>query len=633
MCVYVLLSAYTMDQELVYSTVSYLVIVLNYWGKMLKFINNNVNFKQITPMKLITYTLTIVGLGFMASCGSGSHGKQSAADTVVNEKFKSYEDSFIQQLWKENPEWATQVGFHQYDSLLTIPDANARKLRLEFSRRHLDSLKSFDLNTLNLSQQTDYHLIQNYLESNIWSIEQERAYEWNPSSYNVGGTIAFMLAENYAPLSNRLKAIYQRLTKIPAYYEAAKGQIKNPALVLTDLAVQQNLGGLSVFESDLRDSLKKSDLPVAEKEAIQKASQQAVAAINGYVQFLKATPNPSPRSFRLGKELYDKKFDFDIQSGSTAEQIYQAALQRKSYLHGEMYKISKELWPKYFGKSALPADSLVVIRKMIDTLSINHVKGEEFQSAIEAQIPKLVAFVKQKDLLYIDDSKPLVVRKEPAYMAGVAGASISAPGPYDKGGNTYYNVGSLSGWTKEATESYLREYNHYILQILNIHEAIPGHYTQLVYANQSPSLIKSILGNGAMIEGWAVYTEQMMLENGYGDNAPEMWLMWYKWHLRTVCNAILDYSVHVKDMSEKDAMHLLVDEAFQQQAEAAGKWKRVSVSSVQLTSYFTGYKEIYDLREAVKQKEGKQFNLKAFNEKFLSFGNSPVKYIREMMLK
>ena len=600
---------------------------------MLKFINNNVNFRQITPMKLITYTLAIAGLGLMASCGSGTHNRQSAADTAVNEKFKSYEGRFIQQLWKENPEWATQVGFHQYDSLLTIPDANTRKLRMEFSKRHLDSLKSFDLNTLNLSQQTDYHLIQNYLESNVWSIEKERAYEWNPSSYNVGGTIAFMLAENYAPLSTRLKAIYQRLTKIPAYYEAAKGQLKNPALVLTDLAIQQNLGGLSVFESDLRDSLKKSELPASEKEAIQKASQQAIAAINGYVQFLKTTPNPSPRSFRLGKELYDKKFDFDIQSGSTAEQIYQAALARKSYLHGEMYKISKELWPKYFGKSALPTDSLVVVRKMIDTLSVNHVKAEEFQSAIEAQIPKLVAFVKQKDLLYIDDSKPLVVRKEPAYMAGVAGASISAPGPYDKGGNTYYNVGSLTGWTKEATESYLREYNHYILQILNIHEAIPGHYTQLVYANQSPSLVKSILGNGAMIEGWAVYTEQMMLENGYGDNAPEMWLMWYKWHLRTVCNAILDYSVHVKNMSEKDAMHLLVDEAFQQQAEAAGKWKRVSVSSVQLTSYFTGYKEIYDLREAVKQKEGKQFNLKAFNEKFLSFGNSPVKYIREMMLK
>lgn len=584
-------------------------------------------------MKLITYTLSMLGLGILASCGSGSHTQKALSDTTSNANFKAYEDRFIEQLWKENPEWATQVGYHRYDSLLTIPDAKRMSLRLEFAKRHLDSLKSFDLNDLTISQQTDYQLIQNYLESNVWAIEKERAYEWNPSAYNISGTIAFMLAENYAPLNTRLQAIHQRLAKVPAYYEAAKGQVRNPALVLSDLAIQQNLGGLSVFTTDLRDSLKKSDLPTAERAAIQSAADEAVKAINGYVSFLKTKPNPSPRSFRLGKELYDQKFKFDIQSGSTAAQIYDAAVARKGYLHTEMYKISKELWPKYFGKTAQPTNSLVLIRKMIDTLSVNHVKASDFQSAIEAQIPKLVEFVKKKDLLYMDDSKPLIVRKEPAYMAGVAGASISAPGPYDKGGNTYYNVGSLAGWSKEASESYLREYNHYILQILNIHEAIPGHYTQLVYANQSPSLIKSILGNGAMIEGWAVYTEQMMLENGYGDHAPEMWLMWYKWHLRTVCNAILDYSVHVKNMREDDAMHLLVDEAFQQQAEAAGKWKRVSVSSVQLTSYFTGYKEIYDLREAVKKEEGASFNLKAFHEKFLSFGNSPVKYIREMMLK
>jgi uncharacterized protein (DUF885 family) len=135
-----------------------------------------------------------------------------------------------------------------------------------------------------------------------------------------------------------------------------------------------------------------------------------------------------------------------------------------------------------------------------------------------------------------------------------------------------------------------------------------------------------------MIEGWAVYTEQMMLENGYGNNEPEMWLMWYKWHLRTVCNTILDYSVHSGNMSKEEALHLLTKEAFQQQAEAEGKWKRVSVTSVQLTSYFSGYKAIYDLREEIKKKEGKNFNLRVFNEKFLSYGSAPVKYISELML-
>jgi uncharacterized protein (DUF885 family) len=217
-------------------------------------------------------------------------------------------------------------------------------------------------------------------------------------------------------------------------------------------------------------------------------------------------------------------------------------------------------------------------------------------------------------------------------MAGVAGASVSAPGPYDKTRNTYFNVGSLAGWSKEKAESYLREYNQYTLQILCIHEAIPGHYTQLIYANKAQSIVKSVLGNGATIEGWAVYTEQMMLENGYGNNAPEMWLMWYKWNLRSVCNTILDYSVHTGNMSKEDAIKMLTKEAFQQQAEAEGKWKRVSVSSVQLTSYYAGYKEIIDLRDAYKKKMGDKYKLKEFNEKFLSYGSAPVKLIKEAML-
>ncbi|HTN36053.1 MAG TPA: DUF885 domain-containing protein, partial [Arachidicoccus sp.] len=313
-------------------------------------------------------------------------------------------------------------------------------------------------------------------------------------------------------------------------------------------------------------------------------------------------------------------------------QLYDSAVSRKNELLAHMETLGKELWPKYFGDKTMPDDSLVLIRKLIDTLSMDHVAPADFQSAIEKILPKLTAFIEDKKLLYLDPSKPLVVRKEPAYMAGVAGASISAPGPYDKNGNTYYNVGSLAGWSPAKAESYLREYNNYTIQILDIHEAIPGHYTQLVYANRSPSLVKSVFGNGAMIEGWAVYGEQMMMENGYANNTSEMWLMWYKWHLRTVCNTILDYSVHVKDMSKEEAMDLLVRQAFQQKTEAEGKWNRVNLSSVQLDSYFAGYKAIYELREALKKKEGNHFNLRSFHETFLSFGNTPVKYIGERML-
>ncbi|HVI46475.1 MAG TPA: DUF885 domain-containing protein [Chitinophaga sp.] len=569
-----------------------------------------------------------------ASCNNGnSSGGSNATDSTLNNAFSAYEQRFIETLWKENPEWATNVGYHKYDSVLTVPDNATAQQRLASAKQQLDSLHAFDMNKLSDANRIDFQLMENYLKSVVWNINDLKANQWDPSSYNVSNTFAFMLNENYAPLETRLRNFHTRLKNVPAYYAAAKAQVKDPVPELTQLGIDQNNGGLSVFEKDYADSLKKTSIPAEEQKAMIATAQEAAKAIKDYAAWLKALKPANPRSFRLGKELYDQKFNFDIQSSLSAEQIYDAAKARKTFIHSEMTKISRQLWPKYFGNTPAPSDSLELVGRMIDTLSINHAKPEEFQSAIEKQLPALISFIKEKDLLYIDPSKPLVVRKEPAYMAGVAGASISAPGPYDKGGNTYYNVGGLEGWPKEKAESYLREYNHYILQILDIHEAIPGHYTQLVYSNQSPSLIKSLMGNGAMIEGWAVYTEQMMLENGYGNNEPEMWLMWYKWNLRAVCNTILDYSVHVKNMSREDALRLLTKEAFQQQAEAEGKWRRVSVTSVQLASYFTGYKEIIDLREAYKTKMGKDYKLKTFNEKFLSYGSAPVKYIRELMLK
>lgn len=576
--------------------------------------------------------LCAAAVASLAACNTGGPGQSGGTDSTVNAAFASYQNSFIEALWKQNPDWATSVGYHNYDSVLVVPDSAAAKSALAFVSQQLDSLAAYPVEKLTPTNQIDHELISNYLQSVRWNIDTLRSNEWDPSSFNVSNTFAFILNENYAPLETRLRSFYTRMQHIPAYYEAAKRQIKNPVTELTSLAIDQNNGGLSVFEKDFTDSLRKTSIPADEQKAMTARAQEAVKAIRDYAGWLKALKNDQPRSFRLGKDLYEPKFYYSIQSHYTAAQIYDSAVARKHFVHGEMFRISKELWPKYFGSAAQPTDTLELVRRMIDTLSVKHVKAEEFQSSIEKQMPELVAFIKAKDLLYLDPSKPLVVRKEPAYMAGVAGASISAPGPYDKGGNTYYNVGSLEGWSKDRAESYLREYNHYILQILNIHEAIPGHYTQLVYANQSPSLIKSLMGNGAMIEGWAVYTEQMMLENGYGNNEPEMWLMWYKWNLRAVCNTILDYSVHVKNMSREDAIHLLTQEAFQQQAEAEGKWKRVSVTSVQLTSYYTGYKEIIDLREAYKKLKGKDYTLKAFNEQFLSYGSAPVKSIRKLML-
>lgn len=570
----------------------------------------------------------IFAISLLISCNKST---KSNEDKALDAKFDKYKDGFVTSLWKINPGWASGVGYHKYDSILSIPNASEEKIQLEFVNAQLDSLKQYDIENLSDNNKTDFQMIKNQLEATIFSIKELKSSEWNPSEYNVCGSFAEILNGKYDSLEVRLRAFSAKLKNVPAYYEAAKKNIKNPTIEHTELAIAQNLGGSSVFDTDLTPVVQQSKLSDTEKKELLDKAKVAKKAIADYADWLKNTPNKTPRSFRLGADLYAKKFNFDIQSSYTADEIFKVANDHKKDLHDKMFVLADKLWTKYKGNEAKPTNKLELIKQVIDKISLQHTTPEKFQSEIEKQIPELTAYVKAKDLLYIDPSKPLVVRKEPAYMAGVAGASISAPGPYDKNANTYYNVGSLAGWTAENAESYLREYNDYILQILNIHEAVPGHYTQLVYSNQSPSIIKSILGNGAMVEGWAVYAEKMMLESGY-KNSDEMWLMYYKWNLRATCNTILDISVHTKNMSKEAAIDLLTKEAFQQQAEADGKWRRVTLSQVQLCSYFTGYTEIYNLREELKKKEGDKFNLKKFHEKFLSFGSAPVKYIKELMI-
>jgi len=576
--------------------------------------------------KILTLALLII-----AGFGCNSKKTENAGDQ--NQQFDQFKNAFVERMWEIYPGWASSQGYHKFDSVMFVPNAEYDTKQLAFANANLDSLKSYELKNLSDNNKTDFYMIENQLKSIVWSINEMKSGEWNPAGYNVSGEFAEMINNDYDSLDVRLHNLGIKLKNIPAYYEAAKKNLKNPTVEHTQLAIEQNMGGISVFENDLVNALKESKLSDTEKSEISNQAKLAVGAIKSYVDFLKTMKNDSPRSFRLGEELYKKKFEFDIQSGYTADEVLAKAISHKKELHQKMAEISAKLWPKYFAGQEMPKDSMLLIRQMIDKLSLIHVHPDSFQTAIDKQIPVLVDFIKEKNLIYIDPSKPLVVRKEPDYMAGVAGASISAPGPYDKTGNTYYNVGSLSGWDKDRAESYLREYNQYILQILNIHEAIPGHYTQLVYANQSPSLIKSLLGSSSMVEGWAVYTERMMLEEGYGNNEPEMWLMYYKWNLRSTCNFILDNSVHTKNMSKEDALNLLTNEAFQQKTEAENKWRRVSLTSVQLCCYFTGYTEIYDLREEMKKKQGDKFKLKDWHEKFLSYGSAPVKYIRELMLE
>lgn len=591
-------------------------------------------------MRNSTLSLALAAsLGLLAGCQpspadvAGTPAQAEAPATG----FAQLAESLLMRALERSPEWSIYAGRYDNAAQLTIPDADRRADDLAFAQAALAELSAFDPDRLPAAERIDRMLLVNRFESSIWYQREFRDWAWNPASYNVAGTVALLLNTPYADEDERLRTVMARIEQVPGYYAAARANIDHPTAEHVELAIVQSRGALGVFDDGLRERVAGSGLDAGEKQRFNEGIDTTRAAIEGWIGWLEGEQqrlgaSGDARSFRIGEALYGQKFAHDIQSHYTAAELYQRAVEEKERLHTQMDGITRDLWPKYFPSTAMPDDRLERIGMMIDHLSDRHVGRGEFVDEIKRQIPLLGEFVREHDLLDQDESRPLVVRETPEYMrGGGAGASISAPGPFNPTANTYYNVSPLDAYSDEQADSFLREYNHWVLQVLNIHEAIPGHYTQLLHANKSPSLVKSLLGNGAMIEGWGVYAERMMLEEGWGDHEPEMWLMYGKWNLRVVTNAILDYAVHVNGMGEDEAMDLLRREAFQEQTEAANKWRRVRLSQVQLTSYFTGYAEIYDLREQRKQELGDAFSLKDFHNRFLSYGNAPVSAIAELM--
>jgi uncharacterized protein (DUF885 family) len=586
--------------------------------------------------KLARTVFACVLLGLLVQTYAQSTIQERTPSTADVRFDKLFGEDFLDEYWQLYPGAAIDVGYYKYADRLIVPDDRSRERNLEFIRRWRSRLHGIDPNSLSETRRADWAILDNKFARDLWAIVELREWEWNPSVYNAAEPFAKLLSTEFAPLDDRLRMFSKRLQRVPEYYAAAQRNLTNPTLEHTQLAIEQNRGALQVFGAELMEKIEASTLSSTERRTLTRRAEAARAAIEAYIDSLKALlpslQSGQATSFRLGKARYDKKFFYAIQTGETAEGLYQRALEEKERLHARMGILADQLWPKYFPNVSPPTDRLERIGRLIDKLSEQHVAPHEFLPTIEKQISELADWVTTHRLLTLDPDKPLRVRKTPAHQRGVAVAGIDAPGPYDPDAPTYYNVIPVDEMPPERAESLLREYNRWMLPILNIHEAIPGHYAQLVHANKSPSKIKAIFGNGAMVEGWAVYGERAMLESGYGDHSAEIWLIYSKWLLRSVVNTILDYSVHVLNMSEQDARRLLVREAFQSEEEANGKWRRVQLTSVQLSSYFAGYAAIYDLREQLKRDFPETFDLSRFHEQFLSYGNAPVRIIKELMI-
>lgn len=340
--------------------------------------------------------------------------------------------------------------------------------------------------------------------------------------------------------------------------------------------------------------------------------------------------------WRLGRGRFANKLELELDAGVTADQVLADAEAEFLRVNQELYVVARQLWSRYFPRQPLPPDDDAgrrnTVARVIAAVSGEHGSPEALVTDARATVDRIKSFIRERDILRLPDPDRCEVIEMPEFKRGNSLAYMESAPPLDPAAVSFYAVSPPpADWTAERVRSFLEEYNQHMLQILTIHEAYPGHYVQLEYANRSPSLIRRILGSGVFIEGWAVYTEQMMLDEGYADGDLRVRLMQLKFYLRAVVNAILDHRMHCTGMNDEEALRLLTEGGFQSEGEARLKIIRAKQSSTQLSTYFVGRMAHYRLRQQIQRELGDRFELGRFHEAVLAHGSVPTKYLPELV--
>ena len=373
----------------------------------------------------------------------------------------------------------------------------------------------------------------------------------------------------------------------------------------------------------------------AVSEPLQAAAAEANAAVDGFIAWLRDELLPEAHGdFRLGPELYAAKFQHALQSDLTPAELEATAIAEYSRVRAEMARLAREIWPAWMGEAQPPADDGQAVRAVLDAIAADHPRPDELLDFCRAENARIEAFVAERDLVGLAD-EPMQIIWTPQFMRSFGGAMLIQPGPLDGGLDSFFAITPMpEDWSAERKESYLREDNARQLRLLTIHEAVPGHYLQLAYANRCPSVLRAIFASGVFAEGWAVYITQVMMDVGYGADDPALMLVHWKFYLRSITNTLMDIRIHAGSLDEAEAMDLMVNGGFQEEGEAAAKWNRARLTSTQLCEYFLGSVEMHELETEARRRaaaEGQEFVYHPFLESVLAHGTPALPVIREIL--
>jgi uncharacterized protein (DUF885 family) len=532
---------------------------------------------------------------------------------------------------RRNPVLATISGEHRYDG--TWPDLReeAEGAERSFWNGVLGELDAVGEAELDAQRRVDAAVVRNRARYALFSLDVARDAEANPLFYTglIGEGLDPLVTRSFGTPAERLRALGGRLEGVPGLLAAARRRLKRPPRVHTDTAVEQARGLVALCDAGLKAQF--GAAPGWAEVAPRAAA--ASAALKEFVTFLEKELAPrSDGDFRLGAERFRQKVRLEFDDEVDPDALAAEARRQLASLQAEMAATAKELWPSVMKGRPAPADQTpeqkkALVAQVLRALSDDRPGDKTIVAEAKRTLDEATAFVKANDLVRLPD-EPCAVIEMPEYRRGVAIAYCDSSGPLEPKPETFYAIAPTpKGWPAKRVESFYREYNRSMLRNLTVHEAMPGHFLQLMHNNRFPSKLRAVYSNGAFVEGWAVYAEWLMAAKGFG--GPKVGLMRQKMMLRTAVNAILDHDIHAGSMGKDEALALMKNEAFQEEGEAEGKWKRARLTSAQLSTYFYGFREMMNVRTLFEKEPG--FAERAFHDKLLGSGSPPPRHLRALL--
>ncbi len=533
--------------------------------------------------------------------------------------FSDLIDAFLAEFFRLHPLHATAAGMHAHDAEWPDMTAAGRADRLSFVERWEAELGGVADADLSRDERVDRDLLLAELDGIRFAEAELRQEAWDPLEwvYLLGGGIFPLLAREFAPLPDRLASVAGRLEGIASIVAAAKAEIgglpdRPVSRFHTETALKQLAGVGALADDAVQEARATSptDAAVAailpRLEAAAGAAQLSLADLEAHLRDV-VLPAAEGEG-RLGAPLFSTKMRHTMRDAEqTPARILERAEQEYAAVRAEMIRLARELWPVWQPGRDAPADDAAAVRAVLDAIAAEHPRAADLLDWCRAELGRIEAFCRERELVGLADD-PLEIRWTPVFLRAFGGAMLDSPGPLDKGQKAFFAITPIpDDWTPEQAESYLREDNDRMLRLLTIHEAVPGHYLQGAYAIRNPSIVRSVFWSGVYAEGWALYVTQVMMDVGYGTDDPALMLTHWKFYQRAVTNAIIDVRIHAGEafggpMTEDEAVRLMVDGGFQEEAEARNKWDRARLSSTQLSTYFVGSVWMWELEVAVRRR-------------------------------